>query len=74
MRASYFSADTREFLYLLQKHEVKYLIVGGEAVIYYGYPRLTGYVDFFYSKDEKNTKALYQALLSFWDGGYTRYP
>ena len=26
-----------DFLVLLHKHEVKYLIVGGEAVIFYGY-------------------------------------
>jgi len=31
---------------LLHKHRVRYLIVGGEAVIYYGYARLTGDVDF----------------------------
>ena len=27
----YFSADIREFLFLLAKHPVRYLIVGGEA-------------------------------------------
>jgi hypothetical protein len=42
MKGNYFSADNQEFLHLLYKYDVKYLIVGGEAVIYYGYPRLTG--------------------------------
>lgn len=41
----YFSPDIREFLILLTKHKVHYLIVGGEAVIYYGYARLTGDID-----------------------------
>ena len=32
----YFSADIFEFLNILTKHKVKFVIVGGEAVIYYG--------------------------------------
>jgi len=68
MKASYFSPDTQEFIYLLYRHDVQYLIVGGEAVIYYGYPRITGDVDFFFLNDSGNVHALYQALLDFWDG------
>lgn len=37
MRGSHFSHDIQEFIYLLSFHEVKYVIVGGEAVIYYGF-------------------------------------
>ena len=33
----HFSNDVLEFLYLLDKYEIEYLIVGGEAVIYYGH-------------------------------------
>jgi hypothetical protein len=40
MKASYFSDDVQEFLKLLGAHKVKYVIVGGEAVIYHGYARL----------------------------------
>jgi predicted nucleotidyltransferase len=68
MKPDYFSSDTREFLRLLNEHKVKYLIVGGEAVIYYGYPRLTGDVDFFYKNDPENADLLFQVLLDFWDG------
>lgn len=68
MRADYFSPDTQEFLILLDKYRVKYLIVGGEAVIYYGHARLTGDVDFFYDISKKNIQNLYQALLEFWGG------
>lgn len=67
MDSAYFSDDTKEFMRLLIKYKVKYLIVGGEAVIYYGYPRLTGDVDFFYSNDTDNVSLLYKALMDFWD-------
>jgi hypothetical protein len=30
--------DFKEFLQLLNSHKVEYLLVGGYAVIYYGYP------------------------------------
>lgn len=37
--------DFREFVELLIKHEVRYLITGGYAVGIYGHPRYTGYID-----------------------------
>ena len=67
MKGDYFSPDTHQFLLLLEKYQVKYLIVGGEAVIYYGYPRLTGDIDIFYSVDDENVDLLYETLLEFWD-------
>ena len=68
MRASYFSKDVREFLKLLAAHKVKYIIVGGEAVIYHGYARLTGDVDFFFEPSKQNARKLYEALKQFWAG------
>jgi len=62
MESSYFSPDIQEFIRLLFIHKVRYLIVGGEAVIYYGYARLTGDIDFFYERTKQNTKSLYTAL------------
>jgi predicted nucleotidyltransferase len=67
MKTDYFSSDIEQFLTLLHKHQVKYLIVGGEAVIYYGYPRLTGDIDIFYSSDNENSGLLFKALSEFWD-------
>lgn len=64
----HFSPDTLEFVRLLHKHGVRYLVVGGEAVIFYGYARLTGDVDFFYDRTEDNATRLYGALNEFWDG------
>ena len=45
---NYFSNDIREFLFLLTKYSVKYVILGGEAVIYYGYARVTEDIDIFF--------------------------
>jgi predicted nucleotidyltransferase len=66
--AAAFSPDVREFLALLHQHGVRYLIVGGEAVIYHGYARLTGDVDFFYASTPDNARRLFAALQEFWAG------
>ncbi|HVM60805.1 MAG TPA: DUF6036 family nucleotidyltransferase [Verrucomicrobiae bacterium] len=63
-----FSPDTREFVALLHKHDVRYLICGGEAVIYYGHVRTTGDVDFFYDLNDANARSLFAALDEFWAG------
>ena len=34
--------DFKEFLKLLNEHGVEYLLIGGYAVGYYGYPRAIG--------------------------------
>lgn len=68
MSGTYFSKDTIELLSLLQLHEVQYVIVGGEAVIFYGYPRVTGDIDIFYDNSRVNSEKLYKAMLDFWAG------
>ena len=68
MKASHFSPDIQEFLFLLSIHKVKYVIVGGEAVIYYGFARLTGDIDFFYEPTANNVQLLYRSLDEFWQG------
>jgi len=68
MKASHFSRDIQEFLELLSKYKVKYVIVGGEAVIYHGHARLTGDVDFFYETSSENVLNLFRALDEFWKG------
>jgi len=67
MSKSFFSHDITEFLYLLYKFKVKYLIVGGEAVIYYGYARLTGDIDIFYQRNSENIARLFKMLNEFWE-------
>lgn len=63
-----FSPDILEFFELLSKHKVRYLVVGGQAVIYYGYARFTGDINFFFRVTRANLKALYDALDEFWAG------
>lgn len=63
-----FSKDIREFLMWLSRHGVQYVIVGGEAVIYYGHARLTGDIDIFYDHSPGNCKKLFAALTDFWQG------
>ncbi len=67
MKSSHFSPDIQDFLRFLSIHSVRYVIVGGEAVIYYGYARLTGDVDIFYGASPENVKKLYEALNDFWE-------
>jgi len=68
MRKPHFSKDVQDFLFLLYKNKVKYLIVGGEAVIYYGHARLTGDIDIFYNNSKSNVNSLFKMLQKFWNG------
>jgi hypothetical protein len=68
VKAEQFSRDAQDFLRLLAKHEVRYLLIGGIAVIYHGYLRLTGDVDVFYDCSRENAQRLWHALLEFWGG------
>lgn len=68
IQAAHFSEDVQEFLRLLHEHRVRYLIVGGEAVILHGHPRYTGDVDFHYQPTPENARRLFEALREFWGG------
>ena len=59
MSPAFFSKDIVDFLFLLSKYKVKYVIVGGEAVIYYGHARLTGDIDIFYGLSKGNVEKLF---------------
>ena len=61
-----FSEDVSEFISVLANHNVRYVIVGGEAVIYYGHARLTGDIDIFYERSVENVSRLHAALNEFW--------
>jgi hypothetical protein len=57
--------DSKEFIELLKSHDVRYLIVGGHAVAYHGYPRTTGDMDFFVEISEENARKLETVLAQF---------
>jgi len=48
--------DFRDFLRLLNSHGVEYLLVGGYAVGYHGYPRATGDMDIWIAVNPANAK------------------
>jgi hypothetical protein len=68
VKAELFSRDAQEFLSLLAKHAVRYVLIEGTAVIHHGYARLTGDVDFLYDHSPENARRLWAALLEFWGG------
>ena len=60
-----FPKDFREFLQLLNSKEVEYLVIGGYAVGYYGYPRATDDLDIWISIRDKNARKMVDALKEF---------
>ncbi|HEC42873.1 MAG TPA: hypothetical protein ENI20_08615 [Bacteroides sp.] len=57
--------DFKEFLALLNEHEVKFIIVGGYALAYHGAPRFTGDIDVFIKSDKKNAERIINSLEDF---------
>lgn len=58
-------SDFKEFLRLLDEKGVKYLIVGGYAVGYHGYPRSTGDMDVWAKSTEANAERVVKAMKEF---------
>jgi len=57
--------DFKEFLSLLNSHCVEYLLIGGYAVGYHGYPRPTGDMDVWIALSSENAIRVVQALVEF---------
>jgi hypothetical protein len=57
--------DFKEFLRLLNLKKVEYLIIGGYAVGYHGYPRPTGDLDIWISNAPENANRAGEALEEF---------
>jgi hypothetical protein len=57
--------DYKDLLSAFQSHGVKYLVVGGFAVIHHSQPRFTTGIDLFIKADIENAKATYAALDAF---------
>lgn len=62
-------ADLKEFIALLNSHDVEYLVVGGHAVAFHGHPRFTGDIDFFVRTTPENAQRLLRVLEVFGFGG-----
>ncbi len=57
--------DFKEFLKLLNAHQVEYLLIGGYAVAYHGYPRATGDMDIWIATHSDNTQKIVATLKEF---------
>jgi len=57
--------DFKEFLRLLNSNAVEYLLIGGYAVGYYGYPRPTGDMDVWIARTPDNAQSVVDALREF---------
>jgi predicted nucleotidyltransferase len=57
--------DFKEFLKLLNRNKVEYLLVGGYAVGYYGYPRATADMDIWVAINQKNAGRIISVLKEF---------
>jgi len=57
--------DYKEFFQLLNANEVRYLIVGGYAVAYHGYPRYTKDIDVWILIAPENARRIVKALKEF---------
>ncbi len=60
-----FYPDFREFLIALNARKVRYLLVGGYAVIFHGYSRTTGDMDIWIDRSDENYSNLVQAFKDF---------
>ena len=59
------SPDFRELLKIFEKHKIRYLVVGGYAVMKYSEPRFTKDLDVLIATDQGNANAVYSALKEF---------
>jgi hypothetical protein len=57
--------DFKEFLRLLRAEGVEYLILGGWAVIYHGYPRTTADFDIWIAINPSNSERIVKVLREF---------
>lgn len=64
-----FDRDFSEFVALLARHDVRYMIVGGYALAAHGLPRATGDLDAWIWTDSANADRLLVALDVFGFGG-----
>ncbi len=57
--------DFKDFLKLLNENSVRYLLIGGYAVGYYGYPRATHGMDVWIAVDPDNAEKMVDVMTGF---------
>jgi hypothetical protein len=59
------NSDFDDLLRLFNTYKVRYLVIGGYAVIRYTEPRYTKYLDLWIATDVENARAVFEALREF---------
>ena len=59
------SPDFKEFIELLNAHNVQYLIVGGYALAFHGHPRYTKDIDVWIAANTENAERMLKVLTDF---------
>lgn len=65
MATIHLPSDFKEFLKLLKAHQVEYLLIGGYAVGYHGYPRATADMDIWIAMNPTNAERIVAVLKEF---------
>lgn len=65
MAKARFPEDFRDFLKFLNNHEVEYLLIGGYAVGYHGFPRATFDMDVWIAATPENAKKMIGVMIDF---------
>ncbi len=60
-----FEQDFIEFVEFLNKHQVKYMVVGAYALSFHGRPRHTGDLDIWIKPDAENARKMVKAITDF---------
>ena len=59
------NSDFSDLLRIFNEHNVRYMVIGGYAVVQYAEPRFTKDLDVLISTDATNAEAVYNALREF---------
>ncbi|MHB8206573.1 nucleotidyltransferase [Mucilaginibacter sp.] len=57
--------DFEDFVFLLNKYDVNYMIIGGYALAFHGRPRHTGDLDIWIDISEENAQKMFSAINEF---------
>ena len=57
--------DFKEFIALLNQHNVRYIVIGGYALAFHGHPRYTKDIDIWIDAKEDNAKRVLDVLRDF---------
>ena len=61
----FLSSDMKDLIELFHKHNIRYALVGGFAVNFYGYVRTTQDIDFLIYPSQENAEKMMKALSEF---------